>query len=126
MHSILIVDDDAFLLDMYTMKFKEAGYKVDNAKSVEQALTKMRGGDTYDIVLMDMVMPQQTGLDLLRILKTESLGGAPIKIVLSNQGEKTDIDAALELGAHGYIVKANAIPSEVVTRVGEYYAANTK
>lgn len=124
MQKILIVDDDSFLLDMYTVKFSEAGYTVDSAKSVEEALVKMRAGGAYDLVLLDMVMPQQTGLDLLKAIKEDPSCGNPVRIVLSNQGEKADIEAATALGAHGYIVKANAIPSEVVTKVGEYYEQN--
>lgn len=120
MQKILIVDDDSFLLDMYAVKFTEAGYTVDTAKSVEDALKKVRTGG-FHIVLLDMIMPQQTGLDLLKAIKDDASYGNPVRIVLSNQGEKTDIDAATALGASGYIVKANAIPSEVVAKVGEYY-----
>jgi len=120
MHKILIVDDDSFLLDMYAMKFGEAGYIVDTAKSVEEALVKVRTGG-FAIVLLDIIMPKQTGLDLLKAMKEDPSYGTPVRIVLSNQGEKADIDAATALGAAGYIVKANAIPSEVVAKVGEYY-----
>ncbi len=121
MQKILIVDDDAFLLDMYAVKFGEAGYAIDTAKGVDEALEKLRGHGGYDIVLLDMVMPKRTGLELLKEIKEDKSCGDPVRIVLSNQGEKSDIDAALALGAVGYIVKANAIPSEVVTSVGEYY-----
>lgn len=124
MHKILIVDDDAFLLDMYAVKFGEAGYAVDTAKSVEEALQKIRTGG-FEIVLLDIIMPKQTGLDLLKAIKDDPSYGTPVRIVLSNQGEKTDIDAATALGAVGYIVKANAIPSEVVAKVGEYYRVHT-
>ncbi len=121
MRTILIVDDDSFLLDMYAVKFSEAEYTVDTAKSVEEALVKLRGGAVYDAVVLDMVMPHLTGLDLLKVIKAESLGGTPIRIVLSNQGEKTDIEDATNAGADGYIVKANVIPSEVVAKVNAYF-----
>lgn len=124
METILIVDDDAFLLDMYAVKFTEAQFKVDTAKSVEEALQKLRGGATYDILLLDMIMPGLTGLDLLKAVKAESLGGNPVRIVLSNQGEKTDIESATAEGAQGYIVKANVIPSEVVAKVREFHKAH--
>lgn len=123
MHKILLVDDDAFLLDMYAVKFSEAGYAINTAKSVDEALGKLREGmGTYDVVLLDMVMPNKTGLDLLKEIKDDPQAyGTPVRIVLSNQGEKADIDAATALGAVGYIIKANAIPSEVVKQVWEYY-----
>ncbi len=126
MRTILIVDDDAFLLDMYAVKFGEANYTVDTSRSVEEALTKLRGGAVYEAILMDMVMPHLTGLDLLTAIQTESLGGTPIRIVLSNQGEKADIESAMKAGATGYIVKANVIPSEVVAKVNEYFEAKEK
>ncbi len=122
MTKILIVDDDSFLLDMYAMKFTQAGFTVDTAASGEDALKKMRDGHTFDVVLLDMVMPQMTGLDLLRAIKGEKLSGSPACIVLSNQGEKADIDGAEALGVDGYIVKANMIPSEVVSTVKDIVA----
>ena len=117
MEKILIVDDDSFLLDMYAVKFCEAQYAVDTSKSVEDALRKMHEGEVYDIILLDMVMPHLTGLDLLRAVHTEKLSKDPLCVVLSNQGETFDIDAAEELGADGYLIKANMIPSEVVKSV---------
>jgi CheY-like chemotaxis protein len=123
MLKILLVDDDAFLLDMYAVKFSEAGYSINTAKSVDEALGKLRESmGSYDVVLLDMVMPNQTGLDLLKLIKDDPAAyGTPVRIVLSNQGEKADIEAATALGAAGYIIKANAIPSEVVKQVWQYY-----
>ncbi len=120
MSTVLIVDDDSFILDMYAVKFTEAGYTVDTARSVEEALGKLREGARFDTILLDMIMPMLTGLDLLKAIHAESLGGDPLCIVLSNQGEKADIEAANELGANGYIIKANLIPSEVVRTVADY------
>lgn len=117
---ILLVDDDSFLLDMYATKFKEAAYEVETAKTVETALDKLREGGEYDVILLDMVMPGLSGNDLLRAVRDEKLGGAPKCIVLSNQGEQSDIDAANEAGAIGYIIKAETIPSEVVEKVNSF------
>ncbi len=115
---LLLADDDTFLLDMYSTKFTEAGHEVVATKSGEQALATLRQGDTFDGIIMDMVMPGITGLDLLKIIKEEKLGGKDCKcIVLSNQGEQSDISAAKEAGAAGYIVKAESIPSKVVEKV---------
>ncbi len=126
MEKILIVDDDSFLLDMYAVKFGESEFNVDTSKSVEEALSKLRGGKTYDIVLLDMIMPHLNGMDLLRAIKSESLGADPVCIVLSNQGEKEDVEEAKALGADGYIIKANVIPSEVVAQVKSVFAHKKK
>jgi DNA-binding response OmpR family regulator len=114
---ILLVDDDTFLIDMYAAKFSSSGHSVDTAKSVEAALEKLRSGTLYDAILLDMVLPNMTGVDLLKAIRTENLLGNAKTIVLSNQGDQSDVNAALEAGAHGYIVKAHMIPSEVVTKV---------
>ncbi len=114
---ILLVDDDAFLIDMYAAKFSSLGHSVDTAKSVESALEKLRTGGVYDAVLLDMILPGMTGLDLLTTMKQENILGKAKAIVLSNQGDQRDIDAAYSAGAEGYIVKAHMIPSEVVAEV---------
>jgi len=117
---IFLVDDDSFLLDMYETKFKEASWDVETAKSVESAIETLREGLEADVVLIDVVMPGMSGIDLVRTIKNENLGGAPRCIVLSNQGEQEDIDTAMEAGATGYIIKADTLPSEVVKKVNEY------
>lgn len=114
---ILLVDDDTFLLDMYSAKFTGSGHTVESAKSVEEALEKLKGGVAYDAILLDMVLPGMTGIDLLNEMRTKNLGVGAKTIVLSNQGDQTDIDAAMASGANGYIIKAHMIPSEVVARV---------
>ncbi len=113
---ILLVDDDAFLRDMYATKFTEKGHEIDVAESGEQALRKVREKQ-YDTVLMDVVMPGMSGVELLKNIKAEKLGGDPVCIMLTNQSEDSEKVAALDAGAAGYIVKAERIPSEVVEEV---------
>ena len=113
---ILLVDDDAFLRDMYATKFGELKHTVDVAENAEIALAKLRE-QNYDAVLLDMIMPGMTGIDLLKRLKQEKVGGDPVCVMLSNQSEEQDRVGALEAGAVGYIVKAERIPSEVVSEV---------
>jgi len=113
---ILLVDDDAFLRDMYAVKFGELKHTVDVAENAETALAKLREHE-YDAVLLDMIMPGMTGVELLNRIKAEKVGGNPICIMLSNQSEESDRTAAMEAGAAGYIIKAERIPSEVVEEV---------
>lgn len=115
---LLLADDDAFLLDMYTVKFVKAGHEVVAVKDGDQALALLRQGDTFDGLVVDMIMPGLSGVELLRTVKKESLGGKDCKyIVLSNQGDQSDINGAKEAGATGYIIKAESMPSEVVEKV---------
>jgi len=113
---ILLVDDDAFLRDMYATKFTESGDVVEIAHDGAQALS-MLTEQTFDVVVMDMVMPGMSGLELLTAIHSNTSIKKCKYIVLSNQGEQTDIQAAVDAGADGYIIKADSIPSEVVAKV---------
>lgn len=114
---IFIVDDDKFLLDMYTFKFKEKGFEVTQAFGSVDALSKLKGGIAPDIILLDVVMPAMDGFELLGIIKGENLAPQAKVIVLSNLGQPSDIEKGRALGASGYVVKASATPSEVVEKV---------
>ena len=115
---ILLVDDDAFLRDMYGTKFMEEGHTVETAETAEVALDILFQ-KKFEVVLMDMIMPGFDGIDLLKKIKLEKLGGDPVCIILSNQSEESDKKEAAKAGAAGYIVKAEMIPSEVVKKVLE-------
>lgn len=113
---ILLVDDDIFLRDMYATKFLEKGDEVVTAENGDDALRIART-EVFDAIIMDMVMPGMTGIELLGALM-QLEGMAKTKcIILSNQGEETDIASAEKSGAAGYIIKADSIPSEVVEKV---------
>jgi len=116
---ILIVDDDKFLLDMYALKFTESGFVVETAMSGAEALTRLEGGFTPAIYLIDIIMPGMDGFKLIETLKERGKVNASTVIILSNLGNKEDIEKGLGLGVDGYIVKASATPSELVTKVGE-------
>jgi CheY-like chemotaxis protein len=116
---ILLVDDDAFLRDMYATKFIQGGNEVDVADSSVMVLSKLQQGSKYDLAILDMVMPGTSGVELLKIIKEEFNDQIGCCIFLSNQGQEEDIAAATAAGAVGYIVKAESIPSEVVKKVEE-------
>jgi CheY-like chemotaxis protein len=121
---ILIVDDDKFLIDMYSMKFKKAGLNVTNAENGAVALQKLKEGFEPDILVLDVIMPAMDGIELLENIRKEKLVPNSIIVVLSNQGESTDIERAQQFNVHGYIVKATTIPSEVVSEVMDIYKKN--
>jgi CheY-like chemotaxis protein len=114
---ILIVDDDSFLLDMYALKFSQNGFEVYTAIGGVQALEKLTGGLHPDIIMMDVIMPEMDGFEMLEKINQDKLSPDSIKIVLSNKSEQADIDRGNELGVAGYIVKANSTPAEVIDQV---------
>jgi DNA-binding response OmpR family regulator len=120
--AVLLIDDDKFLLDMYSMKFQQAGYRVQACLSVKAGLDVLRGGFAADAVVFDLVMPEMDGFALLSAIRSEKLEQQSRLIALTNQSDDMEKQKAEELGAHRYIIKASMIPSEVVAAVGEEMA----
>ncbi len=116
-NKILIVDDDSFLLDMYSLKFVKSNFNVSTALGAEQALDKLRQGFAPSVILLDIMMPLMDGFELLEKIREENLATESIIIFLSNRGQPSDVTRAEALGASGYIIKASSIPSEVVEKV---------
>lgn len=123
---ILLVDDDEFLLEMYETKFKERGFEIQTASDGKTAMQKIEDGFAPDAVLLDVVMPGIDGLELLGELKKKGMAPDATTIMLTNQGQDSDMEQAQKLGAACYIVKASAVPSEVVTRVATCMADSKK
>lgn len=114
---IFIVDDDTFLLNMYSLKFAKNGFEVMTSQDGQDALIKLKSGFTPDIVLIDIIMPGLDGLDLLKEIRTNKLIPKATVIMLTNQSDAADIEQAKSLDINGYIVKATSIPSEVIAEV---------
>ena len=114
---ILIVDDDNFLLDMYALKFSQNNFEVFAAGNGIQAIEKLKGGLSPDVILMDIIMPEMDGFEMLAQINRENLCPNCLKIVLSNKSQQSDIDEGNSLGVAGYIVKANSTPAEVIDQV---------
>lgn len=121
--TIFVVDDDKFLLDMYALKFSKSGYIVEAADNGEDALKKFRTGFVPDVLLLDVIMPGLTGLETLETIRKENLIPNATVIMLTNQNMPEDIDRAKKCNIDGYIVKAMAIPSEVLSEVERIHTA---
>ncbi len=104
MASMLVVDDDTTLTNLLEYKFKQLGYEVDIQEDGAQALDTLRN-TTYDVLLLDIMMPRIDGFQLLREIANGSLQRPDIIIVLSARGEERDILLAFELGAVDYVTK---------------------
>jgi DNA-binding response OmpR family regulator len=113
-YKVYLVDDDRFLLDLYAVKFKNAGHEVSIFNGGEDLLTALRkeGAPSPDAILLDLIMPGVNGFETLEAIRKEKLAPGAL-VVLSNQGQDADIEKAKQLSADGYIIKASAIPSEV-------------
>jgi CheY-like chemotaxis protein len=115
--SVLLVDDDKFLIDMYAMKFTQQGFNVQAALSVQEALNDLRGGFLPDAILFDLVMPENDGFSFISTVEREKLAPKAIKIALTNQSSDAEREKVIELGADKCVIKASVVPSEVVSIV---------
>ncbi|KKW01836.1 MAG: Chemotaxis response regulator protein [Parcubacteria group bacterium GW2011_GWA1_49_11] len=125
-HSVLIVDDDKFLLDMYRKKFELKGVAVDVAVGSAETLAKLRGGAKPDILILDVIMPEIDGIELLETIRKEKLVPDAVVIMLTNESNRDKIEKAKSLGITSYIVKATTIPSEVVEEAMKAINLGTK
>jgi CheY-like chemotaxis protein len=114
---IFIIDDDSFLLSMYSMKFEKNGFETKVIANGSDALEILRDGYKPDILIIDLIMPIMDGFSICESIKKEKLAPDALMVMLTNQSTVSDINKAKELGVDGFIVKATTIPSEVVEEV---------
>lgn len=113
---ILIADDDPFIAEMYTLKFRELGFDVDVATDGKMAIEKVEHTHP-DVLLLDVVMPVIDGFEVLQELKKDDRAGKTKIILLTNLGQKEDVEKGTRLGADDYIIKAHFTPSEVAEKI---------
>lgn len=116
---VMLVDDDKFLLDMYSLKFQKSGFDVEACSTSQKSIDILRSDDNFDVILLDIIMPGMDGLELLKKIREENLAKSSKIIMLTNQAD--DYEKAKALGVDGYIIKATTIPSEVVEQVVSIY-----
>ncbi len=118
---VLLAEDEPFLSGMYQTKLKLDGFEVQIAGDGEEALKKFQSG-ACDIVLLDIMMPKLNGFDVLKGIRADAdaqKAKVPV-IMLTNLGQKSDIEQGLLLGASDYIVKANFTPAQVVEKIKKF------
>jgi DNA-binding response OmpR family regulator len=116
---VLIVEDDPDQLALADLRVSMAGYKVRVAKSVNEFLHSMLDEGAPDLLLLDVVLPDGNGFELLTKMRRHAvLGSLPI-VMLTAENEAEDIGKGLLLGADGYITKpyTKNILADVIRRV---------
>ena len=113
---ILLVEDDKTLLEMYSLKFKEEGLSYKTAVNGLSGLEIARE-DHPLVILLDIMMPKMDGFAVLTDLKKDVKTKDIPVIMLSNLGQKSDIEKGKKLGADDYVVKASLTPSQVVEKI---------
>ena len=112
---VLCIEDEHFISELYVRALTRAGYAVDVELDGQKGLQKAQS-DTYDIILLDLMVPNIDGIEILRILRDASKTPhlkAKI-IIITNLEQREDVRADIEKQADGYLVKAEITPRELV------------
>lgn len=121
MKKLLIAEDDFFIRDIYSKVFALGGYEVEVAVDGVDALDKVKATQ-YDMILLDIMMPRMTGIDVLkniRALETPSKD-TPI-FIITNLGQQNIIEEAFKMGMDGYIIKSQVTPQQIVQEINTFF-----
>ena len=116
---LLVVEDEAFLRDLYIEILSDEGFEIDSAADGQEGLAKIQQGG-YDLVLLDIVLPKMDGIEVLKALKknpSEKPNG-PI-VMLTNLGQEAVISEGVALGVRGHIIKSDYTPDQLIHEVKE-------
>jgi DNA-binding response OmpR family regulator len=117
---ILIVEDDAFIRDIYGVKFTNEGFEVILAENGIEAVRKLED-ITPDVILLDMIMPYMDGMEVLKKIKDNQAWKSIPIIMLTNISEKEKISQGREFGVNEYLIKSHFTPAEVVEKVNNLF-----
>ncbi|MCX7997240.1 MAG: response regulator [Patescibacteria group bacterium] len=121
---ILVVEDETDLQSLYVTILTGAGYTVDTAPDGAVAYEKIKTGK-YDLILLDIMMPEMDGIQVMEKLKAEGVADAKnlSVVLLTNLGQDTLVAKALSLGIRGYLVKSDYTPEQLLKEVKWYLSA---
>jgi len=110
-----MIEDDASIADMYRLQLEHDGYKVTVATTGEIAFSTL-SGSAPDLVLLDLLLPDRSGFEVLDALN-ERFPNHPPVVILSNYGEPSMIDRGRSLGAIEYLVKSRVTPADISEQI---------
>ncbi len=115
---ILIVEDDTLLSEMLAQKFVDQKSLIQHAADGEQALAMIKE-NVFDLILLDLLLPKVDGYTILKTIKEDEKSKNTPVIILSNLGQKADVEKGLALGVRKFLVKAILSLDEVVQASAE-------
>lgn len=113
---ITVVEDDKFLRELITQKISQEGYDISEAVDGEKGIETIKK-EKPDLVLLDLILPGIDGFEVLSRIKADpDIAETPV-IILSNLGQKEDIERGLKIGAKDYMIKAHFTPEEIIKKI---------
>jgi CheY-like chemotaxis protein len=116
MSKILVVEDDKFLRELMSQKLVNEGYEIVQAFDGEEGI-KMAKKEMPDLILLDLILPGVDGFGALTEIKNDPETSKIPIIILSNLGQKEDIERGLSLGAVDFLIKAHFTPGEIIEKI---------
>jgi len=116
MAKILIIEDDKFLRELIVQKILKEGYQAQEAVNGEEGVTKAKE-EKPDLILLDLILPGIDGFEALRQVKESPDTSSIPVIILSNLGQKDDVERGMKLGATDYLIKAHFTPGEILSKI---------
>jgi DNA-binding response OmpR family regulator len=117
--TILIIEDDKFLRELIVQKLIKEDYEVVEAVDGEDGIRKIKE-EKPDLVLLDLILPGIDGFEVLTKMREDvEIASIPV-IILSNLGQKEDVERGLKLGAKDYLIKAHFTPGEIIEKIKKY------
>lgn len=123
--SILLVEDDFFVRDIYQRKLRETGFEVHTAGDGLEGMERLKE-KTPDLVLLDIFMPYMDGRDMLREMKSNPEWKDVPVILLTNFSANEGVHDGFDLGADEYLIKSHFTPSEVTKKINDMFEAREK
>ena len=117
--TILLVEDDNFLATLLDTRLKKEGFWVLVAGNGEDALNILKKTKP-DLVLMDLILPEKSGFETMEAMTSDPQYGKPPVMIISNLGQKSDIDRGKKLGAVDYLVKAQTPIDVLVKKIKDF------
>ena len=114
--TILIIEDDKFLRELVIQKLIKEGYETSEAVDGEEGIKKIKE-EKPDLILLDLILPGIDGFEVLSKMREDpALAQIPV-IILSNLGQKDDVEKGLKMGAVDYLIKAHFTPGEIIEKI---------
>lgn len=113
---ILLIEDEEFIRDIYTEELKKNGFEVDSTSTGKDGFEKL-AQNKYDLLLLDIMLPDTNGLEILKQVKQNPETKNMKVIMLTNLGQDAVIKEGFQLGADKYLIKMSYNPDQIVAEV---------
>lgn len=116
MKKILIIEDDKFLRELISQKISKEGYEIAEAVDGEKGIESVKS-EKPDLILLDLILPGIDGFEVLDRIKSDPEAAQIPVIILSNLGQRDDIEKGLKMGATDFLIKAHFTPAEIIEKI---------